>query len=104
FSPCDFDERSRDETDPAKLQDFIDRERARHITAALLIGGEPTLVPDRVMAFVERMDYVTISTNGLPPLPRAGFEQVSIGITLFGGGSLDDRLRAISPAGRAFSG
>src|SRR5207249_6394332 len=27
-----------------------------------------------------------------------------IGITLFGGGSLDDRLRAISPAGRAFSG
>jgi len=83
---------------------FIERERARHINAALLIGGEPTLVPERVMAFVEGMDYVTISTNGLRPLPRAGFEQVSIGITLFGGGGLDDELRAITPSGRTFTG
>src|SRR5262245_55150693 len=96
--------RSRDETDLAKLREIVERERARHINAALLIGGEPTLVPDRVMAFVERMDYVTMSTNGLRPLQRAGFERVSIGITLFGGGSLDDQLRAITPAGRAFSG
>ena len=56
------------------------------------------------MAFVERMDYVTISTNGLRPLPRAGFERVSIGITLFGGGRLDDDLRAIAPSGRTFTG
>jgi len=83
---------------------FIERERARHINAALLIGGEPTLVPERVMAFVEGMDYVTISTNGLRPLPRAGFERVSIGITLFGGGGLDDELRAITPSGRTFTG
>ena len=99
FFTFDFDKRSRDETDLAKLRDFIERERARHINAALLIGGEPTLVPDRVMAFVERMDYVTISTNGLRPLPRVGFERVSIGITLFGGGSVDDQLRAITPMG-----
>jgi len=104
FFTFDFDKRSRDETDLAKLRDFIERERARHINAALLIGGEPTLVPDRVMAFVERMDYVTISTNGLRPLPRSGFEQVSIGVTLFGGGSLDDELRAIRPGGQAFTG
>jgi MoaA/NifB/PqqE/SkfB family radical SAM enzyme len=104
FFTFEFDRVTKDETDLAKLRDFIERERARHINAALLIGGEPTLVPDRVMAFVERMDYVTISTNGLHPLPRAGFEQVSIGITLFGGGGLDDQLRAITPAGRAFNG
>ena len=99
-----FDKATNDETDLTELRDLIERERARHINAALLIGGEPTLVPDRVMAFVKRMDYVTISTNGLRPLPRVGFEQVSIGITLFGGGSLDDELRAINPAGRTFSG
>jgi uncharacterized Fe-S cluster-containing radical SAM superfamily protein len=99
-----FDKATKDETDLAALRGFIERERARHINAALLIGGEPTLVPDRVMEFVERMDYVTISTNGLRSLPRAGFERVSIGITLFGGGSLDDELRAITPSGRAFSG
>src|SRR5205814_9112380 len=103
-STFDFDKRSKDETDLAKLRDFVERERARHINAALLIGGEPTVVPDRVMAFVERMDYVTISTNGLRPLPREGFGRVSIGITLFGGGSLDDQLRAVPPVGRRFSG
>jgi MoaA/NifB/PqqE/SkfB family radical SAM enzyme len=104
FFTFEFDRVTKDETDLARLRDFIERERVRHINAALLIGGEPTLVPDRLMAFVERMDYVTISTNGLRPLPRAGFEKVSIGITLFGGGSLDDQLRAITPSGRAFSG
>jgi hypothetical protein len=99
-----FDKETKDETDLAKLRHFIERERARHINTALLIGGEPTLVPDRVIAFVEGMDHVTISTNGLRPLPRAGFERVSIGVTLFGGGGLDDELRAITPAGLRFSG
>jgi hypothetical protein len=104
FFTFGFDRATKEDTELAGLQAFIDRERARHINAALLIGGEPTLVPDRVMAFVERMDYVTISTNGLRPLSRTGFEQVSIGITLFGGGRLDDELRAIKPGGRTFSG
>src|SRR3989475_1935372 len=99
-----FDRATKDETDQAGLQGFIERERARHINAALLIGGEPTLIPDRVMAFAEGMEYVTVSTNGLRPLPRAGFERVSIGITLFGGGDLDDDLRAITPGGRTFTG
>jgi hypothetical protein len=104
FFTFGFDGRSKDETDLTTLRDFIERERSRHINAALLIGGEPTLVPDRVIAFVGRMEYVTISTNGLRPLPRQGFERVSIGITLFGGGSVDDEMRAITPTGRRFSG
>src|SRR2546429_9274478 len=74
----------------------------RHINAALLIGGEPTLVPDRIMAFVEGMEYVTISTNGFRPLPRDGFERVSVAITLFGGGSLDDEIWAFNPHERTF--
>jgi MoaA/NifB/PqqE/SkfB family radical SAM enzyme len=104
FFAFGFDNETKDETAPDELKKFIERERARHINAALLIGGEPTLVPDRVAAFVDRMDYVTISTNGLRPLPRSGFERVSIGITLFGGGGLDDQLRAVTPTGRQFSG
>src|SRR2546425_7678998 len=104
FFTFEFDKETKDQRDLARLRVFIQRERARHINAALLIGGEPTLVPDRVMAFVEGMEYVTISTNGLCPLPRAGFERVSIGVTLFGGGGLDDQLRAITPAGRTFTG
>src|SRR5207244_5811561 len=104
FFTFKFDRETKAQTDLARLKRFIERERARHINAALLIGGEPTLVPDRVKAFAEGMEYVTLSTNGLSPLPHAGFERVSIGITLFGGGDLDDELRAITPRGRTFTG
>lgn len=104
FFAFEFDKGTKDETSLDELRAFIERERARHINAALLIGGEPTLVPDRVAAFVDRMEYVTVSTNGLRPLPRSGFERVSIGITLFGGGDVDDQLRAITPGGRQFFG
>lgn len=104
FFAYGYDKRTKDQADFSALKAFIERERSRHINTALLIGGEPSLVPDRVAAFVERMDHVTISTNGLRPLPRAGFERVSIGVTLFGGGPLDDALRAIRPDGRAFTG
>jgi len=104
FFAFEFDRATKDQTRPDELRAFIERERVRHINAALLIGGEPTLVPDRVAAFVNGMEYVTISTNGLRPLPRSGFERVSIGITLFGGGDLDDQLRAIRPGGRQFTG
>ena len=104
FFTYEYDKRTKDQADLGALKAFIERERSRHINTALLIGGEPSLVPDRVAAFVERMDYITISTNGLRPLPRAGFERVSIGVTLFGGGPLDDALRAIRPDGRTFTG
>lgn len=104
FFTFGFDKRTTAQTDLDGLRAFVQRERARHVNAVVLIGGEPTLVPERVRAFVEGMEYVTISTNGLRPLPREGFERVAIGITLFGGGPLDDELRAIKPNGRAFSG
>jgi MoaA/NifB/PqqE/SkfB family radical SAM enzyme len=104
FFAFEFDKGTKDQTRLDELRAFIQRERARHINAALLIGGEPTLVPERVAAFVNGMEYVTISTNGLQPLPRSGFERVSIGITLFGGGDVDDQLRAITPGGRRFTG
>ncbi|MEC7524704.1 MAG: radical SAM protein [Myxococcota bacterium] len=70
------------------------------VTAPLLIGGEPSLFPDRVASFVEVMPYVTISSNGLKALPRQGFEDVNVALTLFGGGQLDDDLRGWSPGGR----
>src|SRR5437773_3314213 len=49
FFTFGFDTRSKEETDLVRLREFIERERTRHINAALLIGGEPTLLPDRVM-------------------------------------------------------
>ena len=44
---------------------------ARGVTQATLIGGEPTLVLNRIKPFAEKLPYLTISTNGLRPLPMA---------------------------------
>ncbi|SDD33840.1 radical SAM protein [Paraburkholderia lycopersici] len=75
------------------------------MNTALLIGGEPTLFPERIEAFVTAMRFVSISTNGLKPFPNAEpFRNVTVFISLFGGGPLDDKLRAIKPSGVPFTG
>jgi organic radical activating enzyme len=88
----------------AELERFVLRERERGVNTALLIGGEPTLFPDRIAVYVKHMEHVTISTNGLKPLPKSGFEDVNVAITLFGGLRSDDGLRAIRPGGKPFTG
>ncbi len=72
FFEYGFDKGNRptENKDLSVLRDFLSREGSqRRIDAALIIGGEPTLFPDRIRAFTEIMKYVTISTNGLLPLP-----------------------------------
>lgn len=104
FFEHDFDKSAKELRDLGGVRAFARKERERGITYAIIIGGEPTLIPDRVAAFVEVMDYVTISTNGLRLLPVEGFENVAVQISLFGGGQLDDQLRAIKPGGQRFTG
>jgi hypothetical protein len=104
FFEYKYENQSRDQTSIAAWQDFVKQQVDAGITAALLIGGEPTLFLDRIEAFVQGMEYVTVSTNGLDPLPMSGFEKVAVAITLFAGGELDDHLRGIKPNGRTFSG
>lgn len=105
FFEFGHDTKVREVKDLSELERFLEAEKARRITAALLIGGEPTLVPDRVRAFARRMKYVTVSSNGLKKLPEDDeFANVAVMLTLFGGGHLDDELRAIRPGGRRFTG
>lgn len=99
-----FDTAVKETSDPGLIRAFTEKLVADGITQATLIGGEPTLVLDRVRPFVENLPYVTISTNGLRPLPQEGFDNVAIGISLFGGGPLDDDLRAHRPNGSSFTG
>ena len=104
FFEYEFDERTRDVKDLDTLNAFLQAERDRGVNAALVIGGEPTLFPRRIAAFVDRMDYVTVATNGLKKLPKQGFEWVTLLVALFGGDRLDDELRAIRPGGKRFTG
>ncbi|MFI7241566.1 4Fe-4S cluster-binding domain-containing protein [Streptomyces qinglanensis] len=99
-----FDTAVRETSDPGLIRAFAEKLAADGVTQATLIGGEPTLVLDRVRPFVEHLPYLTISTNGLRPLPMDGFENVAVGISLFGGGPLDDELRAHRPNGSSFTG
>ena len=99
------DRHSKEETSLERLDEFlVDQVKRRRVNAALVIGGEPSLVPARLEVFRRHFKYLTISTNGLRPLPKSGFENVAIGVTLFGGGPLDDQLRGIKPGGRRFGG
>jgi MoaA/NifB/PqqE/SkfB family radical SAM enzyme len=105
FFEYGHDDATRENKDLAALADFLQHERTvRKVNTALVIGGEPTLFPERIEVFIDKMANVTISTNGLKPFPYEGFEQVAVGLTLFGGGPLDDDLRAIKPGGRRFTG
>jgi len=99
------DRETNEVTDLGAWESFVRAEREeRRVTTALIIGGEPTLFPERIRSFVRHMKYVTVSSNGLQALPSEGFENVAIGLTLFGGGPLDDQLRAIKVNGRRFDG
>jgi MoaA/NifB/PqqE/SkfB family radical SAM enzyme len=44
-----------EEMDIKKWESFIDKEKARGVNLAILIGGEPTLCMDRVEAFNKRL-------------------------------------------------
>jgi MoaA/NifB/PqqE/SkfB family radical SAM enzyme len=105
FFEFGHDTKVRELKDLSALDRFLEMEKARRITAALLIGGEPTLVPDRVRSFTRRLKYITLSSNGLKKLPAdPDFANVAVMLTLFGGGQLDDELRAIKPGGKRFTG
>lgn len=104
FFEFEFDSRVHELDDIDAWRQRVKEEAGRGINAPLLIGGEPSIFLDRVRVFMDYMPMVTVSTNGLKRVPIDGFENVTIAVSLFGGGPLDDDLRAIGPNGKTFTG
>ena len=104
FFENEFEKKTRENKSLEKLEEFVLKEKARGINNSILIGGEPSLFLKRIEKYVEHMEYVTLSTNGLVKIPVQGLENVQVFISLFGGGPLDDELRAIKPTGAKFKG
>ncbi|PRE77294.1 radical SAM protein [Burkholderia multivorans] len=104
FFENEFDEATRELDDISRLEARVKDEAARGINAPLLIGGEPALYLDRIEMFRKYMPKVSVSTNGLRRIPYDGFEDVTIAVSVFGGGPMDDELRAIGPNGKRFAG
>ncbi len=72
-----------EETDITRWEAFVEKEQARGVNLAILIGGEPTLYLDRVEAFNRRLPTYC-ATNGLIKVPRERFPDMMVGISLWG--------------------
>src|SRR5882757_5600784 len=105
FFEYEFDKNAgQDEKDINTWREFARHEREKGVTLAILIGGEPSLWPERIKAFADHIPYIWISTNGVRALPVDEFPDIAISISLFGGGPLDDELRGIRPGGGRIHG
>ena len=76
-------EAAKEEMDITRWEAFVDREMARGVNLAILIGGEPTLCLDRVEAFYKRLPTFC-ATNGIIKVPRDRFPDMILGVSLWG--------------------
>lgn len=71
---------------------FIQRELQRGTNFVTVVGGEPSLQPDRLRALHENF-RINVATNGLIRIPTEGMESMPIGIAVWGAEDTDTRLR-----------
>jgi len=92
FFSSDEHKKSPDEPDIRKWEEFVDKEKARGVNLAILIGGEPTLYLDRAEAFYKRLPTYC-ATNGIIKVPRDRFPDMMVGISLWGDEEDEKTLR-----------
>jgi hypothetical protein len=92
FFSSDEHKAAYEEMELSKWENFIDKEVARGVNLAILIGGEPTLCFDRVEAFYKRLPTFC-ATNGLIKVPRERFPDMMVGISLWGDEEDECKLR-----------
>jgi organic radical activating enzyme len=83
FFSSDEHKAAPEEMDIGNWETFVDREKARGVNLAILIGGEPTLYLDRVAVFYQRLPSYC-ATNGLIKIPRDRFPDMMVGISIWG--------------------
>jgi len=81
-----------EEKEVDKWHAFVEKEMARGVNLAILIGGEPTLCLDRIEAFYRRLPTFC-ATNGLIKVPRDRFPNMMVGISLWGDAEDEKILR-----------
>ncbi len=72
-----------EEKDISKWHTFVESEMDRGVNLAILIGGEPTLCPDRIEAFYRRLPTFC-ATNGIIKVDRQRFPDLMVGVSLWG--------------------
>lgn len=74
------------------FDEFIDRERARGTNFVTVVGGEPSLELPRLKKLYDAF-RLSVATNGLIRIPRSGFENLPIGVSVWGDRATDKKLR-----------
>jgi MoaA/NifB/PqqE/SkfB family radical SAM enzyme len=85
-------DRHESPSDEAQFDAFVEREAARGTNFVTIVGGEPTLRLDRVKKLHDRF-WATVVSNGMRPIPQQGFENISIGLSVWGDHTTDTELR-----------
>lgn len=71
---------------------FLDQEEARGTNFVTVLGGEPSLMPERLKRVYDRF-WMLVVTNGLRRIPYEGFEDMPIVVSVWGDHETDKRLR-----------
>jgi len=72
--------------------DLIKKEKERGTNFVTLVGGEPSLRLDRLKIIYDNFK-MNVATNGLVRIPYEGFENMPIGVSVWGDHQTDARLR-----------
>ena len=72
-----------EEKDITRWHTFVEKEMERGVNLAILIGGEPTLCPDRIETFYNRLPTFC-ATNGIIKVDRQRFPDLMVGLSLWG--------------------
>lgn len=81
-----------DQKDLEILRLFIEKEKARGVNYAILIGGEPSLSLERLDVWYANVKC-SAATNGVKRIPRERYPDMRIGISLWGDEEDEIRLR-----------
>ncbi|MCA8954582.1 MAG: hypothetical protein KDC87_00830 [Planctomycetes bacterium] len=79
--------------EPSDLGAFVASERARGTNFVTVVGGEPSLALDRLKVLYDAFK-LSVATNGTRPIPFDGFEDLPIGVAVWGDHATDSALRA----------
>jgi hypothetical protein len=79
-------------TDESLLDQWILSEKTRGTNFVTIVGGEPSLALSRLRKIYDHFKS-NVATNGLIRIPTEGFENLPIGIALWGNHQADSQLR-----------
>ncbi|MFQ5504465.1 MAG: radical SAM protein [Planctomycetota bacterium] len=85
-------DRHRSPRSDAALEAFIRRERARGTNFVTVVGGEPSLELGRLKK-LHGAFRLSVASNGTRRIPREGFENLPIGLSVWGDHASDRRFR-----------